>query len=434
MKLFGTMKINDKNHLELGGLDVVDLATKYKTPLYIMDQQLIEDNMKLMKDSFSSDTLKTRVIYASKAFLNLAMCQIVERNGLCMDVVSGGELYTAMRAGFPMDKVYFHGNNKTKDELEMAIEYGVARIIVDNEHEISMLSKILSEKQGKSDVLLRLNPGIDAHTHEYIQTSKFSSKFGVSIFDDNTLEIIKTIDGDENINLKGFHCHIGSQVFDSNSFIQASKVMLDYIEKVKETTAYSALELNIGGGFGVYYEKNDTPVDIKSCLREIINIFESEIEKRKLDVSTVMIEPGRSIVANSGITIYKTGAVKETFSGKKYVFVDGGMTDNPRPALYQAIYEACVANNMKAQDSQTITIAGKCCESGDVLVHDARLADISEGDFIAVSATGAYNYSMASNYNRIVKPAVVIVKDGVDNLIVKRETYDDLLRNDISLY
>ena len=432
MKLFGTSKVVN-NELNIGGVGVQELREKFSTPLYVMDQTLLEENMAIFRDNFKSDKFKTEVIYASKAFLAVAMAQLVNRNGLSMDVVSGGELFTAIKAGFPMEKLYFHGNNKTYDELELAIDNNLGTIIVDNPLELHRLNKICADKNKKAKVLLRVNPGIDAHTHEYIQTSKFSSKFGESIFDEEIFNIIKEFLNSENVILEGFHCHVGSQIFDEKPFFGAIDVMFKFAKEVEEKTGFASKVINLGGGFGIYYSEEDNPIALQDFVTRMISDLEIKKEEYGLSVEQVNIEPGRSIVANSGTTIYTVGGVKDTFSGKKYIFVDGGMTDNIRPALYQAKYEGVIANKMLETPILCATVAGKCCESGDVLIHDSYFAEAVDGDILAIASTGAYNYSMSSNYNRIIKPAVVFVKDGKAQLVVKRETYEDLVRNDLEL-
>ncbi len=432
MKLFGTSKVVN-NELNIGGVGVQELREKFSTPLYVMDQTLLEENMAIFRDNFKSDKFKTEVIYASKAFLAVAMAQLVNRNGLSMDVVSGGELFTAIKAGFPMEKLYFHGNNKTYDELELAIDNNLGTIIVDNPLELHRLNKICADKNKKAKVLLRVNPGIDAQTHEYIQTSKFSSKFGESIFDEEIFNIIKEFLNSENVILEGFHCHVGSQIFDEKPFFGAIDVMFKFAKEVEEKTGFASKVINLGGGFGIYYSEEDNPIALQDFVTRMISDLEIKKEEYGLSVEQVNIEPGRSIVANSGTTIYTVGGVKDTFSGKKYIFVDGGMTDNIRPALYQAKYEGVIANKMLETPTLCATVAGKCCESGDVLIHDSYFAEAVDGDILAIASTGAYNYSMSSNYNRIIKPAVVFVKDGKAQLVVKRETYEDLVRNDLEL-
>lgn len=431
MKLFGTMALNSDNQLEIGQCNVFQLAEKFDTPLYVVDVQHIKDNCSLFQNSFTKPGIETEVIYASKAFLNMAMCRLINEAGLSLDVVSGGELYTAIKADFPADRIYMHGNNKTTEELLMALDCGIKRIIVDNEHELELLSYLCDQLGKSTDILLRVNPGIEAHTHEYIQTSKNDSKFGISIHHDHICDIIHKIEADPNIELKGFHCHIGSQIFEDTSFFAAVSVMMEFVEHVKKECQFTTQELNLGGGFGVYYSNGDDPFDTTECLQKMLSVVEEEVSKRGLTMPKLLIEPGRAIVANAGTTLYRVGGIKRTYGGKNFIFVDGGMTDNPRTALYDSKYEAMISSKKTLASDETFTIAGKCCESGDILVKEIDLPTPQVDDLLAISCTGAYNYSMSSNYNRNRRPAVVFVNDGVAQLAVKRETFDDLIRNDV---
>ncbi|WP_202709304.1 diaminopimelate decarboxylase [Sporosalibacterium faouarense] len=431
MKLFGTMNINNKGHLEIGGCDSMDLISEYGTPLYIVDEALVRERCQSFRLNFSHKDIDAEVIYASKAFLSIAMCQLIEEEGLSLDVVSGGELYTAIKAGFPLEKIYMHGNNKTRDELTMAIEAGVGRIIVDNRNEIELIEKLCKSLDKDIAILLRVNPGIEAHTHEYIKTTKNDSKFGESIFTEDIYEIINKINSSRYIEFKGLHSHIGSQIFQEKSFYEQSNVMLELIKRIKEKSNVDVKELNLGGGFGIYYSQGDSPIDLNQFLQNmIVNIKE---KARELGVITpkIMIEPGRTIIANAGTTLYRVGSTKNTYGGKHYVFVDGGMNDNPRTALYGAQYEAAIANRMVDPNEDTYTITGKCCESGDIIVKNISLPHPNIDDVIAVSSTGAYNYSMASNYNRLPRPPVVFVKNKESKCVVRRETYEDIIRNDL---
>lgn len=431
MKLFGTMNIDEKGHLFIGGCNTLDLAKQFGTPLYVFDEELIRQNCRLFKTSFEKSGMDTEVIYASKAFLNMAICKIIMEEGLSLDVVSGGELFTALKAGFPAHKIYFHGNNKTEAELKMAIETGVGRIVADNLHELELLEELCQQADKSIDILFRVNPGIEAHTHAYIQTSKNDSKFGISIFSDSIADIVEGINKSKHINFKGLHCHIGSQIFQEESFYSAAGVMLEFIEQLKKDYDLTIEELNLGGGFGVYYSQEDSPIDLQSCLKNMLGLIRDQASQLNIKLPKLMIEPGRAIVANAGTTLYEVGAVKETHGGRNYIFVDGGMTDNPRTALYDAKYDALIANKAASTNTELYTIAGKCCESGDIIIRDIELPTAQKGDLVAVLSTGAYNYSMSSNYNRIPRPAVVFVKDGHATLAVKRETYEDILRNDI---
>ncbi|MGL5577708.1 MAG: diaminopimelate decarboxylase, partial [Fusobacteriaceae bacterium] len=345
--------------------------------------------------------------------------------------ITTGELYTIKNSGFLMEKVHMHGNNKSEEELLFCLENRVGSIILDNLMEISRLS-LLSEKTGMGiKVMLRINVGIDAHTHEYIKTSKHSSKFGISIFGEDVYNAVKEILKCENLEFLGFHCHIGSQIFDEGAFLEAASVMIDFTKKISQKFSINIPEINLGGGFGVYYTEEDSEIDIESFMKKIILHTEKELKKQNYSIEKLSIEPGRSIVANAGSTLYRVGESKTTFSGEKYIFVDGGMGDNLRPALYQAKYEAVIANRLNEKAQDIVTVAGKCCESGDVLIKNVPLQKSQEGDLLLVSTTGAYGYSMSNNYNKLLRPGVVFVKDGKAHLSIQRETYNDLMKNDL---
>jgi len=431
MKLFGTSKVNENGNLSIGGVDTVELVKEFKTPLYVMDQELIETTIDKMKAAFKSTRFNTRIAYAGKAFLSTGMIKLVESKGLDLDVVSGGELYTAHKAGFPMNKVHLHGNNKLVNEIEMAVEFGIDTIVVDNEDEIDKIERICREKGKKQAVLVRIDPGIEAHTHHYIKTSGLTSKFGISLFQDNLFDIIKRLNDSEWIEFKGFHTHIGSQIFQSAFFIFALDEIFKYLDKLKKELGIVVHTVNMGGGFGVYYKEGDDPKPIEEVLSEIITYTEAMEIKYQIGFKELCIEPGRSIVGNAGTTLYEVGGIKETVGGKTYVFIDGGMSDNIRTALYQAEYEAGVVNKLNDTNVREITLAGKLCESGDIIIEKGKLPKATEiGDIVAVTTTGAYCYTMSSNYNRMMRPAVVFVKDGKSKVAVKRETLDDLIRND----
>ena len=431
MKLFGTMRINEKGILSIGDCDTLKLAKDFNTPLYVIDEELVRQNCRLFRDGFSKNGIDTEVIYASKAFLNMAICKVIEEEGLSLDVVSGGELYTAIKADFPVQKIYFHGNNKTAQELEMAIAAGIGRIVVDNGQELELIEKICQGLNKSVDILFRVNPGVEAHTHAFIQTSKNDSKFGESIFSEKIGFIIERIMDSEHVKLKGLHCHIGSQIFEEESFYSVANIMLEFIATLKSNHGFITEELNLGGGFGVYYSHGDKPIDIKSSLQNILEQIRDQASSLNIKVPKLMIEPGRAIVANAGTTLYEVGAIKRTYGGREYIFVDGGMTDNPRTALYDAKYDAIIADKAGSEGNTLYTIAGKCCESGDIIIKDIKLPETKKGDIVAILSTGAYNYSMSSNYNRIPRPAVIFVKDGIAKVAVKRESYEDILRNDM---
>lgn len=412
--------------MKIGGVSVVDLANKLKTPLMIYDEDKIVAKMQGFKTNFVSEDFKTDVLYASKAFACKAIYELAKANDMSIDVVSGGELYTAKQADFPMHKVYFHGNNKTRAELEMAFDYQVGCIVADNAMECAALVDIANEKQQDMHILLRVNPGVDAHTHEYIVTAHLDSKFGTSItLKDEIAQMIKTLNESKYLHFEGFHAHIGSQIFDKQAFKAEIEKMMEFI---KDMQAYDveATTLNLGGGFAAYYTQEDQPIPLKEVCSFIIESAKEAKAKYGVKVDTLLIEPGRSIVAEAGSTLYTIGYQKQT-ANKHYVFIDGGMGDNIRPALYQAKYACDVVNKMDEEKTQVVTIAGKCCESGDILIKDACLPQTTSGDLLMVYTTGAYGYSMASNYNRIARPAVVFVKDGTTRLVIKRESYEDLL-------
>ncbi len=431
MKLFGTSNVNENGNLSIGGVDTVELVKEFETPLYVMDQELIETTIDKMKEAFKSNRFDTQIAYAGKAFLSMGMLKLVDAKELDLDVVSGGELYTAYKAGFPMNKVHLHGNNKLVNEIEMAVDFGIDTIVVDNEDEIDKIERICCEKGKKQAVLVRIDPGIEAHTHHYIKTSGLTSKFGISLFQDNLFDIIKRLNDSEWIEFKGFHTHIGSQIFQSAFFIFALDEIFKYLDKLKKELGIVVHTVNMGGGFGVYYKEGDDPKPIEEVLSEIITYTEAMEIKYQIGFKELCIEPGRSIVGNAGTTLYEVGGIKETVGGKTYVFIDGGMSDNIRTALYQAEYEAGVVNKLNDTDVREITLAGKLCESGDIIIEKGKLPKATKiGDIVAVTTTGAYCYTMSSNYNRMMRPAVVFVKDGKAKVAVKRETLDDLIRND----
>ena len=430
MRLFDGMTVKN-GELNISGVGVSELKAQYGTPLYVYDENMLVNQCRTFINNFKSSRFKTEVLYASKAFSCLEVLRIASREGLGVDVVSLGEIHTAYKAGYDMKRAYFHGNNKTREELQYALEVGVGTIVIDNDYEYEMINEIVRESGNTVDVLLRINTGIDAHTHEYIKTAKDDSKFGYSVYDETIYDLIADINNQSNLNFVGFHSHIGSQIFEKTSFFEAVKVVMKFTRRVQERLGLTISVLNLGGGFGVYYTEEDRPFELAEFLREYIEVVERESDNFGLDLTKVVIEPGRSLTCNAGSTLYSVGGVKKTFAGREYVFVDGGMADNPRYALYKAKYEAMLANKMNEEVDTTYTVAGKCCESGDMLVMDAKLPKAEQGDLLLVSSTGAYNYSMSSNYNRLPKLPVVFVKDGTSRLVVKGETLEDLIRQDI---
>ena len=430
MRLFDGMTV-ENGELNISGVGVSELKSQYGTPLYVYDENMLVNQCRTFINNFRSSKFNTEVLYASKAFSCLEVLRIASREGLGVDVVSLGEIHTAYKAGYDMSRAYFHGNNKTREELQYALEVGVGTIVIDNDYEYEMINEIVRESGNTVDVLLRINTGIDAHTHEDIKTAKDDSKFGYSVYDETIYDLIADINNQSNLNFVGFHSHIGSQIFEKTSFFEAVKVVMEFTKKVQEILGLTISVLNLGGGFGVYYTEEDRPFELAEFLREYIEVVERESDNFGLDLTKVVIEPGRSLTCNAGSTLYSIGGVKKTFAGREYVFVDGGMADNPRYALYKAKYEAMLANKMNEEADTTYTVAGKCCESGDMLVMDANLPKAEQGDLLLVSSTGAYNYSMSSNYNRLPKLPVVFVKDGTSRLVVKGETLEDLIRQDI---
>lgn len=431
MYLHGTSTINERNHLEIGGCDTVDLAATYGTPLYVMDEALIRQRCSEYMEAFRASGLKFQVAYASKAFCVMAMCRIVEEEGLSLDVVSDGELYTALQAGFPAQRIHFHGNNKTPEEIEMALDAGIGCFVVDNAVELHMLNAIAGEKGMRANILLRITPGVEAHTHEYISTGQTDSKFGFDLENGSAFEAVKQAADLSNVELLGVHSHIGSQIFEVDGFRLAVEKVAAFAVNVRDELNLVFPVINLGGGFGIRYTEGDTPLPVAAYVKAIAEAVKEQFGNHRYPLPEIWTEPGRSIVGDAGTTLYTVGTYKNIPGVRKYVAVDGGMTDNPRPALYDARYEAMLANRGGDPDEEVVSVAGKCCESGDMLIWDVKLPAVKNGDLLAVSCTGAYNYAMASNYNRLRRPAVVFVKDGKADVVVKRESYDHLLGNDL---
>lgn len=431
MFLTGTMRINDKRRLEIGGCDTVELAEKFGTPLYVMDEALIRENCRRYRKALAESYPLGEIFYAGKAFLVTAMAALVNEEGLGLDVVSGGELFTAIKAGFPPGDICLHGNNKSSEEILQALEYGVGRIVVDSFSELEELLS-LSGKTGKRPViLLRIRPGVEAHTHNYIQTGQEDSKFGFGLQDEDTWRAIRlALQEKEKVDLCGFHCHIGSQIFQVAPFELAVEVMFDFMAEVREKTGFTALQLDLGGGLGIRYTKEDMPPSIEDFVKLISGAVKSAAVKRNFPLPRLLLEPGRSIVGEAGVTLYRVGVIKDIPGIRRFAAIDGGMADNIRPALYQAVYEAALANKAGEEPVEKVAIAGKACESGDILIREVLLPPVKKGDLLAVFATGAYCYAMAGNYNRNPRPAVLFVRDGKANVIVRRETYEDLVRLD----
>jgi len=428
--LFGTAKFNEQEHLTIGGCDTVVLAEKYGTPLFVYDVAHVRERARGFKQTFNSLGVKNKVIYASKAFCCLAMYKLLEEEELGCDVVSGGELYTAIKGGMSPENIEFHGNNKTKEELSYAVDQNVGMIIIDNFYEIDLLSTILKEKGKQQKVMFRITPGVDAETHEYILTGQVDSKFGFDVMSGQATDALEKILADENLLLKGAHCHIGSQIFSAEGFLAAVEKMLLILNDWKKTFGYTVDILNMGGGFGVQYTEADDPLEPEAFVKAIVNGVKDQCELLDYAFPEIWIEPGRSIIAEAGTTIYSIGSQKVIPDVRHYVSVDGGMGDNIRPALYDAVYDGFLANRISTEATQESRIVGKYCESGDVLIKNIELPPMNPEDLFAMTSTGAYGYSMANNYNRNLKPAVVFVENGQDKLAVRRETFEDLIALD----
>ncbi|MEA4988341.1 MAG: diaminopimelate decarboxylase [Anaerovorax sp.] len=418
--------------LYFDGCSTVELAEKYGTPLYLFSESIILEKLNELKKSFLEPYPNTRVAYACKAFCTKALLQILKKEKTCIDVVSGGELYTAMAVDFPAERIEFNGNNKLRSELEMAVNYGIGRIIIDGIHELEMIDEICKEKKKKMNVLYRITPGVKSDSHDYIVTGKKDSKFGIPLDEDVIYPAIQAAIQCESVQFLGFHFHVGSQILDNQSHLDALETMLNLVKETKERFGYEITELNVGGGFGIRYTKEERK-PYSYFLDPIMKRIEAFYKEMGMKRPAVVVEPGRSIVGEAGITLYTIGQIKEIQGVRKYISVDGGMTDNIRPALYQAFYEGLIANKAGQTKDEIVTICGKCCESGDILIRDIEVAPPEKGDLFAVFSTGAYGYSMASNYNKNPIPAVVLVKDGKSQLIVKRQSYDDIIQNEINL-
>ncbi|TFE03130.1 diaminopimelate decarboxylase [Jeotgalibacillus salarius] len=433
MHFYGTSSVNEKGHLTIGGVDTIDLAKDFGTPLYVYDIHLIRQRARGFKDTFERLGVSSQVAYASKAFSSIAMIQLIEQEGLSLDVVSGGELYTALKAGFNPEKIHFHGNNKSPEEIAMALDADIGCFVVDNFYEIELLSRICKEKAKQASILLRVTPGIEAHTHDYILTGQEDSKFGFDLQNGQAEEALqKTLD-DQSFKVLGLHCHIGSQIFETTGFIMAAEKMIEKMADWKVKYHFSAEVLNLGGGFGIRYTKEDEPLAPAKYVEDIITEVKMLMDKHQLAMPEIWIEPGRSLTGDAGTTLYSVGSSKHVPEVRNYLAVDGGMSDNIRPALYNARYEAVIANRPDAKAETVVSIAGKCCESGDMLIWDLPISEHQPGDVLAVFCTGAYGYAMANNYNRIPRPAVVFVEDGRAELVIERESYEDLIKHDRSL-
>lgn len=424
------LSINEKGHLSIGDHDLTDISEKFGTPIYVMDEEFIRNSCKKYVNSMNKHYgSKAMALFASKALNCKEMCKIIDEEKMGIDVVSGGELYTAIKANFPMNKVHFHGNNKTPQELNLAVDNDVGRIVVDNEEELKNLNRIAFSKNKICNILLRVKPGVDAHTHEFVKTGRIDSKFGLTMKE--SIKLLEDIHKFKNINFMGVHCHIGSQILDPKPFILAASIMIEFISKIKSKTNLQVKELNLGGGFGIQYTKKDPFFDYDECIKEVSIVIKEKCKSLKLPVPYIYIEPGRSIVGQAGLTLYKIGNIKKIPGIRTYVSVDGSMADSPRHITYGSEYTVINASKANIKPNKLVTLAGKCCESGDIISEDILLADPEIGDTVAVLCTGAYNYSMASNYNRSLKPPILMINKNQLKIIVKRQSLEDLISLDI---
>ncbi|MBA7560229.1 Diaminopimelate decarboxylase [subsurface metagenome] len=424
-----TAEVNNKGHLLIGGCDTVELAAEFGTPLYVFDELGIRRRCAEFKQEFSQRYTDSAVFYSAKAFINKALAQLFNEEGLGLDVVSAGEMSIARSAGFPMERVYFPGNNKSAEELKLALEWGVGRIVVDNFHELELLGKLAREQSNKPDILLRLSPGVDPHTHRYIITGNLDSKFGVPMAHGE--EALAAVLAMPQLKLRGLHFHIGSQIAELEPYQQATDIILSFAAEMKQKHGFEMEELSIGGGFAVQYTLDSPAPPVADYAEAMTSSLIKGCQRLGLAQPRLIIEPGRSVLGQSGVALYTVGVVKDIPGVRRYVSVDGGMGDNIRPALYGAEHEAVAINKMAEKETDKVTVAGKFCESGDIIIKDIMLPPLAAGDILAVADCGAYCLPLASNYNASLKPAVVMVKEGKARLIRRRETLDDLTRCDL---
>lgn len=431
-RLMDGMSISGDNHLEINGIDTVKLAEKYGTPLYVYDIDLVLKKIRAFKKAFARYENKTQVAYASKAFSSLALYERLAHEDVSLDVVSGGELYLAIKAGFPADRIHFHGNNKSYQELREAISNEIGCIVLDNFVELNMLEELTNELNKTVKVLIRVTPGIHAHTHDYISTGQEDSKFGFDLASGQVEQVIERLSSSANITAIGLHAHIGSQIFEVSGYEAAVDKLMRKASEWHSRYNFDLEVLNVGGGFGIRYMEEDKPLSLTDFAEAIMDAVRKTGDELNIDLPEIWIEPGRSIVGEAGTTLYKVGTEKQIPEVRKYISVDGGMADNIRPALYQANYTGVLANKVENDHIEKVSVAGKACESGDMLIWDIDLPEVSQNDILAVFSTGAYGYSMASNYNRLPRPAVVFLENGKDSLAIRREMYDDFLNLEIS--
>ncbi len=430
--LHTNLGIGENGHLYFAGMDTVELAKKYATPLMLLDENRIRERCRLYINAMKKHMGESaRPLLASKALCFKGIYKIAAEEGMCTDIVSPGELYIAKSAGFPLENAYFHGNNKTDADIEFAIDCGIGYFIVDNKEEFYKISEYSAKKGIVQKILLRLSPGIDPHTHAKISTGSVDSKFGTAIETGQAEQFVLEVVKDKNVEFCGFHCHVGSQIFESEPFCDAADIMMKFIAEMKEKHGYTAKVLNLGGGFGVRYTEDDPEIDYEEKIAEVASHLKDSCKALGLEMPQILMEPGRSMVADAGITLYSVGSAKTITGYKSYISIDGGMTDNPRYALYGSRYTVCIANKATQPKDHIATIAGRCCESGDLIGEEMPVQEAVRGDILAVLVTGAYNYSMASNYNKIPRPPIVMIKDGKDTVAVRRETYADLVALDV---
>ncbi|EIT86507.1 diaminopimelate decarboxylase [Fictibacillus macauensis ZFHKF-1] len=433
MFLHGTSNINEQNHLTIGGVDTISLARTYGTPLYIYDVALIRKRARAFKEAFRQHGVTAQVAYASKAFSCLAQVQVMKEEEMSLDVVSGGELYTALAAGFPPERIHFHGNNKSKEEIAYALRENVGCFVVDNDYELQLLNVMAAQQQKKPNILLRMTPGVEAHTHDYILTGQEDSKFGFDLQNGQAETALVTALTMQHLTVLGIHVHIGSQIFECDGFVVTIQKLYEAMATWQQRYEFIPTVLNLGGGFGIRYTEEDEPLEPEVYISAMMDEVKRCCAHYELPLPEVWIEPGRAIVGDAGTTIYAIGSQKAIPGVRHYVAVDGGMSDNIRPALYSAQYEAMIANRATEQGTEKVAIAGKCCESGDMLIWDLPLPAVTDEDFLAVFCTGAYGYAMANNYNRLPRPAVVFVENGHEQLVIRRERYEDVMALDVPL-
>jgi diaminopimelate decarboxylase len=427
--LLGTQRIDENGILEIGGCSAVELAREYGTPLYVVDEQCLRDTCRAYRQAFEPRYPKVHVSFSSKVFTTMAICRVVAEEGLGVDVSSGGELFTALGAGVPPEIIVMHGSNKAQEEMEMAVTHGVGRVSIDHFEEIDLFQAIAADRGAVVDVLLRVAPGVEADTHTHIQTGRVDTKFGLSLAGGAAEDAVGKAVAAPNLRVRGINCHIGSQILDVHPFVEAAEMMARFVAEIHADLGYTLDDLDLGGGLGVRYTEDDQPISAETYAEAVTSTVKSTCDEHNVPLPRLILEPGRSLIGEAGVTLYTIGVVKEIPEVRTYVSVDGGMSDNPRPALYGARYSAFVANKANQSLSRTVTVSGKHCET-DTLIPDLRVPDVQPGDILAVQTTGAYNYSMASNYNRLPRPAAVLVSGGRAEIIAARETLEDLVRQD----